>query len=357
VYRCVPILVLGSAALACAGAEPLTSCDPVGPATPLCGYQNPEDLVRVPGTRSLLVSEFAGMEPDGAGLLSRLDLDSNTHTRLFGAGDGGRKAEGWGDPACPGAPTAFSPHGIDLVQRSDGALALAVVNHAGRESIEWFEVVLGEPGASLEWRGCVVAPEDGWFNDVVALPDGGFLASHMMPRSEGLRFTFELVKSGLFGVESGLVYEWSADGGFAPVPGTKIGFANGIALAPNGRTLFVNSSVGDGVLRVDRVTGERSGRAEVEALDNSSWAEDGRLFVASLTASFSEFQACNSLERGACAASFAIVAVDPETLATEVVYESDGRTMGAGTVGLQVGDELFVGSFAGDRILRVALEN
>jgi hypothetical protein len=38
------------------------------------------------------------------------------------------------------------------------------------------------------------------------------------------------------------------------------------------------------------------------------------------------------------------------------VYESEGAPMGAGTVGLQVGRELFIGSFKGDRILRVALE-
>ena len=37
------------------------------------------------------------------------------------------------------------------------------------------------------------------------------------------------------------------------------------------------------------------------------------------------------------------------------VYESDGRPTGAGTVGLQVGDEPFVGSFTGDRILRIGL--
>jgi hypothetical protein len=37
------------------------------------------------------------------------------------------------------------------------------------------------------------------------------------------------------------------------------------------------------------------------------------------------------------------------------IYTSDGSPMGAGTVGLQVGNELFVGSFAGDRILRVDL--
>lgn len=38
------------------------------------------------------------------------------------------------------------------------------------------------------------------------------------------------------------------------------------------------------------------------------------------------------------------------------VYESDGVPMGAGTVGLQIGKELFIGSFKGDRILRVTLE-
>ncbi len=42
-------------------------------------------------------------------------------------------------------------------------------------------------------------------------------------------------------------------------------------------------------------------------------------------------------------------------LTTEDVYVGNGPPMGGGTVGLQVGDELFVGSFAGDRVLRVKL--
>ena len=51
-----------------------------------------------------------------------------------------------------------------------------------------------------------------------------------------------------------------------------------------------------------------------------------------------------------------IQAVDAETMtALGPVYESSGTPMGGGTVGLQVGDELFIGSFTGDRILRVAL--
>jgi len=67
-------------------------------------------------------------------------------------------------------------------------------------------------------------------------------------------------------------------------------------------------------------------------------------------------KADSSKDRGACPIGFSIVAVDPETMTSQgAVYASDGPPMGAGTVGLQVGRELFVGSFAGDRILRVDL--
>jgi hypothetical protein len=75
--------------------------------------------------------------------------------------------------------------------------------------------------------------------------------------------------------------------------------------------------------------------------------------VASLTGSLRDLRACDAIERGSCPAPFEIVAVDPKTFATERIYASDGETMGAGTVGLQAGDALYVGTFAGDRVLRV----
>jgi hypothetical protein len=54
---------------------------------------------------------------------------------------------------------------------------------------------------------------------------------------------------------------------------------------------------------------------------------------------------------------FNIVALDPDSMTiVETLYATDGAPMGAGTVGLRVGDELFIGSFHGDRILRVNLK-
>jgi hypothetical protein len=341
-------------ALGCAGAgEPVLSCDPVGAAKPLCGFQNPEDLVALPGGASLLVSEFGGMQGERPGFLSRLDLATETRSVLYRGGDGGTPQPGWGDPACPGAPTAFSPHGIDLVRRDDGALALLVVNHGGREAIEFFEV--SPDGSALGWRGCVVAPERGWWNDVAGSPDGGFYASQMLPRRGGPAQLLEFFRAAALHRATGYAQRWHADTGFSQVPGSAVVFANGIAMSPDRTHLFLNSTLGDGLRRISLLTGEVKNRPDLPTLDNAAWGSDGRLYLASLTAAFLEMQACNDLERGACPAAFEILAVDPVTLDSEVVYRGNGPPMGAGTVGLRVGDELFIGSFAGDRVLRVAL--
>ena len=342
-------------ALGCAGSgDPITSCEPVGDAKPLCGFQNPEDLVALPGGASLLVSEFGGMQGEHEGALSRLDLASEARSVLYRGGDGGSVTPGWGDPSCPGAPTTLGPHGIDLVQRDDGALALLVVNHAGRESIEYFEV--SPDATALTWRGCVVAPEEGWWNEVAATPDGGFYASHMLPRREGFGQALEFFRAAALHRATGHVVRWQPGAGFSQVPGSDVVFANGLTLSRDGKQLFLNSTLGDGLRRISLASGEVEAQAALPSLDNVAWGSDGRLYVASLTAPFLEMQACNQLEHGACPAAFEILAVDPVSLASEVVYRGKGAPMGAGTIGLRVGDELFIGSFASDRVLRVALK-
>jgi hypothetical protein len=349
--------VAALAALGCGGGvEPVTSCDAVGPARPICGFHNPEDLELLPDGESLLVSEFGSIDGTRPGALARLDLASDARTVLYRGGDGGAVTPGWGDPACPGPPPpAMSPHGIHLSRRADGVHELLVVNHGGRESVELFEVVDSPSGWQVAWRGCAVAPAGSWLNEVVALPEGGFLATHMMPRRGRFGQILEYAKAALLGMETGVVLEWQPGRGFAPLPGTETVFANGIAVSADGRTLFVNSSIGGEVRRIDRATGELEGRAEVPGPDNSTWAPDGRLLVASFVGPLRENLACDGIERGACPVAFEIVAVDPETLATETIYRGGGAPMGGGTVGLRVGDELFVGSFAGDRVLRVTL--
>jgi hypothetical protein len=337
--------------------EPILSCEARGNARPLCGFQNPEDLVVLPALHALIVSEYGNMAERGPGQLSRLDLATEERTVLFRAGGAASAEDGWGDPACPGPPEQFSPHGIDLIERkADARLALLVVNHGEREAVEFFEVLDADGPARVEWRGCAIPPEGSWLNEVAALPSGGFFVSHMMPRRGAVGQAFEFAKAGLLGLASGHVIEWSPKAGFSIVPGSETVFPNGVEVSADGNALYINSTLGGSVRGIDLETGRLLGEVEIESPDNLAWTADGHLLVASLTAPTLELQACGALEAGACPGSFEIWSLDPDGFAAEIVYESDGVTMGAGTVGLLVGGELFVGSFAGDRILRVQLE-
>jgi hypothetical protein len=65
--------------------------------------------------------------------------------------------------------------------------------------------------------------------------------------------------------------------------------------------------------------------------------------------------ACNELEAGTCPIAFEIVALSPDLSEREVLFANAGAPMGAGTVAIQVGDELIIGTSPGDRIARVRL--
>ena len=204
----------------------------------------------------------------------------------------------------------------------------------------------------LEWRGCAVAPE-GALNDVVALPDGGFLVTRFGP-SSSIAFMFAAAKATLFGGATGWVYAWSREQGFSEVPGTRAAGPNGIELSADGEKIFLNTTLASEVKRIDRRTGGVEASVELAHPDNLTWTSDGRLLVASLRGATRELLSCNGLERGSCPIPFAIVALDPKTMETQVLYQGGpGTPSGAGTVGLEVDGGLLIGTFAGDRIVRV----
>jgi len=342
------LLLLLAATAGCGGIEPVSDCSPRGGARPVCGFQNPEDLALLPGGRTLIVSEFGSLEGDRPGRLALYDIDSGARTLAYEGGAAAALVPGWGEETCPGPPpVGFSPHGLDLARRPSGELALLVVNHGGRESLELFEVTAA---GAVEWRGCILPPPGSFLNDVAALPDGGLVASHMYDRERGL---LPLAWSMLLGRETGHALEWHPGAGFSVVPGSAAGLPNGIAVSSDGASIYLNSSLTGLVRRIDRASGRELARADVEAPDNVSWS-DGRLLVASLRAPMWQVMRCAELRTGACPLPFAIVELDPETLATREIYAGEGAPMGAGTAAIEVGGELFIGTFAGDRLLRVA---
>lgn len=334
--------------------DPITTCEPIGAATPICGFQNPEDLVVLPGEQALLVSEYGGMEGHRPGWLSLFVLDTEERRVLFRGADAAGEQPVWGDAACPGPPSAsFSPHGIHLSRREDGAWQLLVVQHGGRESVEFFEVSGQERDWRVAWRGCVVAPDDAWLNSVAALPGGGFVTTKMITRPSG---PLDLSATIARGPRAGYVLEWLPGRGFEILGGSEGEMPNGVEATPDGRRVFVNMNGGARVRRIVRETGEVAETDQLGplGLDNARWAPDGRLLVASLGGP--GMAGCSTLEQGACPGEFRILAIDPQTLEAEELYRNQGPPMGGGTGMVLVGQDLFVGSFAGDRILRVALD-
>ena len=133
---------------------------------------------------------------------------------------------------------------------------------------------------------------------MVITPDDGFLTTQMMPRSSQ---TTSMLKAMLLGSDVGFVYRWSHDGGWSKVPGTDAPFPNGIALSPDGQSIYVNIYLGDEVRHIDLQSGELLGRVDVAQPDNITWSADRRvLLVASHTGGFSDSMTCFDISEGSC---------------------------------------------------------
>ena len=349
----VASLLLAASVAACAlGDDVVTACEDRDGLHPLCGYRNPEDIAVVGAGSQLIVSEMGALlDAEDPGRISIVDLASERRRVVYPASRPrrGSPEPGWGDPNCPReAHAELKPHGIDLAVRPDGRSRLLVVNHGLRESIEIFEVLESGDGLDVLWRGCALPPDGLFFNDVVNLPDGGFLATHMFSGNP----VWGVLRSRM-GFDTGAVYEWQAPATWTSVPGTAAPFPNGIELSQDGREIFLNAYSADEVRRISRETGELLAVASVRRPDNSSWSRDGRLLVASHTGGLADEVKCSIFSRGSCPMAFEIVSLDPVHLEIEPLFASGGEPLGAGTIAVDLGDELVIGSYAGDRILRV----
>ena len=328
-----------ASAFGCGGGQPaITECTPSGSLTPLCRFQNPEDLAVIGDW--LLVSQFPAGEKPGS-LVAFRPSDGALRT-LFpletDAAKGGACADGAPPPSAD-----FAPHGIDLA-----GTTLLVVNHGSREAIEEFTLGADENGPTLAWRHCTALPEGANANDVAALNAGGFVATNMIASPQWLGM-LKLV----LGANSGELLRFTPGAaGWEAVPNTAGRGPNGVEEAPDG-TFFIAEWAAQ---RLVRIAPDGSARAEVPldfSPDNMSWASDGRLLVTGQRATPLEVPRCLNVEHGACPLASVVVAVDPQTLAVTKLLEDDpAATLGAASIAVEFGDALWIGTFAGDRLVK-----
>ncbi len=322
------------------GKEPITDCTADAGLTPVCGFSNPEDLVLLPGGEWLLVSQYA---EDKTGSLVAFRPKDRARRMLWPRRGADATRGGLGDDECPRPPEEFEPHGVDL---SPDGRYVVVVNHGGHESVEYFTLRWDAEGPQLDWDGCSLAPEGIRTNDVAALPDGGFLLTQMRSAN--------LVSAGFFwtfGFETGFVWRWHADRGWGPVLGTGGHAPNGIAVSGDALTTFFAEWSEHKIVRV-AADGTRSETPLSFRPDNLTWRADGRLMVAGQRASFFEVMLCGFVREGTCKIPSVVVAIDPQTMIEYPMLDHDpSRRLGAASSAVQVGDEFWIGTFKGDRLV------
>jgi len=346
--RLLPLVILLAIGAAEAGDD---ECKAVGEYGFVCGPISAEDLVLVPGTKWIIAS---GMAPGAS--ITLIDTQQKSWSELYPA-DRPRAAqnmETYG--TCPGSPDPNNllTHGLNIRAGENNHSTLYVVGHGGREAIEVFDVDANGTKPVLIWTGCVTTPEGMAINSVASFSDGSLVAT--IPLQTG-----RTISEALGGALTGGVYQWSpGDSGFEMVQGTELPYANGIEVSADGQEIYVASSGGYEVIAYSRSNPARRLRA-TEPLtfvpDNLHMGSDGRLVTAGLTiddpvcgdlAGPEEFD----LEKfAACPRPFIVRAVNPQTMeGTNLATSAAIQKFSNITMGLQVGDEIWIGTFAGDRI-------
>ncbi len=326
----------------------IADCEPRGDIDVYCEMNTPEDIAALDDGRHLLLAHF-GQMGDATGSLSLFDTETTSRIHLFPEGAAEIGTADWGVAECTTPPDAsFSPHGTHLHQLENGRWRYLVVNHGSREAVELFEIWQELGVYRLAWRGCVPAAPDTLMNDVVGLSNGDLVYTRMM---ENLS-TWSLVK-GILGVSTGELWRWRAGQGLEPLPLTAAAQPNGLEISSDNRHVYANMYMENEVWKVDLETGEVVARAPIAAADNSAWGTDGRLYIATHTAGFLETMECFGNQSSPCAGAFEIIALDTETMQSEVAFAHEGPPMGVATIAVPQAGRVWMGSYAGDRMISV----
>ena len=359
-----PLIVLCSILLAACSHGPdfVTVCARVGTMEPICKFQNPEDMEALPDGKTLLISQMGkDIRRHTPGSLVFFDTESGVITPAFPLPTTTESTvaskENWGAKNCPGIPDMrFSPHGISLKQRSDMRWQVAAVNHGGGERVELFELLDYQSGGKprVEWRGCVVPDATVFSNDVVVLKDGGFIASHMYDNTAAEIFGFSLsLWKAMLGFNTGYVFEWQQASGFRVLEGSRGPFINGVEISADNNTVFANVYFGGEILRLDRVSGARTGAATVGKADNLAWDSKGSLLAVAHPGSTLETLRCFEHPGDTCTLPYTVWRINPATMSNEMVFTHRGSPMGAATVARELNGMLYLGTFSGDRLVKM----
>jgi hypothetical protein len=334
------LMVCGSTAIADDGPDS-------GDIKYLQGPKNAEDLQPLGDTQWLVTSGLNGeaSNTDDNGHIYLINRKEKAFEEFFP----GRKPSFNHDKemfnTCPGPinPNDFSAHGVALQQQSSGLYRLYMINHGEREAIEAFNINAKGAKPAISWVGCVLLPEEINANSVAILPDGGFLTTKYFDPTAPNSIR-ELIQ----GKISGAVYEWHPGDDVKAIQGTELSGPNGIVLSPDSEWVYVTAFGSREIVRFNRtkspITMEK---VKIDIMpDNIRWGDDGMLYTVG-----NNYVPPEECENPPCRTGWSVFSIHPETLELKRITGVDQTaTQQNGTTALAVGDEIWVGTFSGDKI-------
>jgi len=313
----------------------------------LQGPRNAEDLQPLGDSQWLVTSGLNGQasNTDDNGHIYLINRKEKTFEEFFP----GKKPSFDYDKEmfnnCPGPinPNNFSAHGVGLQKQSSELYRLYMINHGEREAIEAFNINVKGARPTISWVGCVLLPEDVMANSVAILPDGGFLTTKYFDPTvpNSIR---ELIQ----GKITGGVYEWHPGDDVKAVQGTELSGANGITISPDNEWVYVTAFGSREIARFNRtkspITMEKV-KVDIRP-DNIRWGDDGMLYTVG-----NNHVPPEECESPPCQTGWSVFSIHPETLELKRITGVDQTAAQQnGTTALVVGNEIWVGTFSGDRV-------
>jgi DNA-binding beta-propeller fold protein YncE len=345
VFGSVVVLLLLSGVVV-QGQSAESECKPASDMSFICDIESAEDLVLVPETKWVLAS---GYSPGGA--VYAIETQSRAFHQAYDPAKVAYQSQTY--PSCSTPPDAntFVGHGLSIQAGENGHSTLYVVGHGGREAIEVFDVTSAGAVPELTWVGCVMMPEGLDANSVAVMRDGSLRLTVLMHPGYTFAQVFE-------GVKTGAVYGWSpGDAAIEKIVGSELPGNNGIEVSSSGEELYVVSSGLSTISVFSNTNPARLLRATPRmdfSPDNVHMTAAGLLMTGGpswvdhncAAAEDFDLETFASCPRGSVGATF-----NPVTL-KEVQRWSAGANavFSNSTMALEVGAEIWFGTFSGTRI-------
>ncbi|HEU5134967.1 MAG TPA: alpha/beta hydrolase [Steroidobacteraceae bacterium] len=322
-------------------------CKPRADLEFLCGFQRPEDVVRIPGTRWLIYSGFSR----GAGL--RL-VDTAAHSArplTYDVSEAHEKGD-WPQCRTPPGSAAFSTQGLSIRDLGRSQYRLHVINHGDRESIEIFSVDAQAAEPRFTWSGCVLMPPGLAANSVATFSDGTILVTVLTHPGRTITDFWR-------GENTGAVYSWTpGETVFRLLAGTELPGNNGLETSSDDKEFFVVAFGWRSVVVFSRDDPSHPLRRAVAPgfmPDNIHW-DSGKLLLAGMQ--YDE-PACGGIRKiidgkadeMRCHRGYTVAHLDPHsmhfTIAAYAEPDPDFNGVSAASI---VAGELWLGSYQADRV-------